>query len=58
MSRREAVTSRGVDIEALDSEIAADNERAASLGLTFTAPSPANDNTAPAPVRKRSGKKS
>ena len=41
MSRREAVTSRGVDIEALDAEIAADKERADSLGLTFTA---ANDN--------------
>jgi len=36
MSRREAVTSRGVDIEALDAEIAADNERATRLGLTFT----------------------
>lgn len=38
MSRREAVTSRGVDIEALDAEIAADNQRAAALGLTFTNP--------------------
>lgn len=38
MSRREAVTSRGVDIEALDAEIAADNQRAASLGLTFINP--------------------
>jgi lambda family phage portal protein len=38
MSRREAVTSRGVDIEALDAEIAADNERAKALGLTFTNP--------------------
>lgn len=38
MSRREAVTSRGVDIEALDAEIAADNARAGSLGLTFTTP--------------------
>ena len=47
MSRREAVTSRGVDIEALDSEIAADNERAASLGLTFTAPIP------PTTIRRR-----
>lgn len=36
MSRREAVTSRGVDIEALDAEIAADKARAESLGLTFT----------------------
>jgi lambda family phage portal protein len=61
MSRREAVTSRGADIEALDAEIAADNERASSLGLVFTqpVPAPANDNeTAPAPSRKRSGKKS
>jgi lambda family phage portal protein len=38
MSRREAVTSRGVDIEALDAEIAADNQRAAALGLKFTNP--------------------
>ena len=38
MSRREAVTSRGVDIEALDDEIAADNKRATELGLTFTPP--------------------
>lgn len=38
MSRREAVTSRGVDIEALDAEIAADNERAAGLGLAFVSP--------------------
>lgn len=37
MSRREAVTARGVDIEALDADIAADNARAAALGLTFTA---------------------
>lgn len=47
MSRREAVAARGVDIEALDAEIAADNQRAASLGLIFTAPPPrppANDN--------------
>lgn len=36
MSRREAVTSRGVDIEALDAEIAADTARAAALGLSFT----------------------
>ncbi len=36
MSRREAVTSRGVDIEALDAEIAADKARADGLGLTFT----------------------
>ncbi|HMM63921.1 MAG TPA: phage portal protein [Mesorhizobium sp.] len=38
MSRREAVTARGVDIEALDAEIAADNQRAAALGLGFTNP--------------------
>lgn len=55
MSRREAVTSRGVDIEALDAEIAADNERASTLGLTFTAPTPVNDNT-PTPVRRRAKK--
>lgn len=44
MSRREAVTSRGVDIEALDAEIAADNERAKTLGLTFGVPAAANEN--------------
>lgn len=38
MSRREAVTSRGVDIEALDAEIAADNARASALGLAFSNP--------------------
>lgn len=42
MSRREAVTARGVDIEALDADIAADNARAAGLGLTFTAGTAAN----------------
>lgn len=36
MSRREAVTSRGVDIEALDAEIAADKARSDGLGLAFT----------------------
>lgn len=36
MSRREAVTSRGVDIETLDAEIAADKKRADDLGLTFS----------------------
>ncbi|GAA4178304.1 phage portal protein [Shinella granuli] len=46
MSRREAVTSRGVDIEALDEEIAADNERAARLGLTFQTVA-ANNNQQP-----------
>lgn len=45
MSRREAVTSRGIDIEALDAEIAADNERASRLGLKFNVP--ANNNTPP-----------
>jgi capsid protein len=39
MSRR-----GGVDIEALDAEIAADNERATSLGLTFQQPVAANGN--------------
>ncbi|MGV8832541.1 MAG: phage portal protein [Devosia sp.] len=43
MSRREAVTSRGVDIETLDAELAADAERAQTLGLTFNVP--ANTNT-------------
>jgi len=38
MSRREAVTSRGVDIEALDQEIATDNARASKLGLSFHNP--------------------
>ncbi|TAH67638.1 MAG: phage portal protein [Rhodopseudomonas palustris] len=37
MSRREAVASRGVDIEALDAEIAADKARSDALGLVFTA---------------------
>ncbi|MGP2492292.1 phage portal protein [Mesorhizobium sp. PUT5] len=48
MSRREAVTSRGVDVEALDAEIAADNQRAASLGLTFQHRPAANQNQPPA----------
>lgn len=43
MSRREAVAARGIDIEALDAEIAADKARAASLGLDFSA-KPANQN--------------
>ncbi|MCD1642463.1 phage portal protein [Aurantimonas coralicida] len=42
MSRREAVTARGLDIEQVDREIADDKARADALGLTFTAP--ANDN--------------
>lgn len=37
MSRRQAVTARGYDIEQIDREIAEDNERAKQLGLTFTA---------------------
>ncbi|MFG1287918.1 phage portal protein [Xanthobacter versatilis] len=37
MSRRQAVAARGYDLEALDAEIAADNARAAALGLTFAA---------------------
>ena len=42
MSRRQAVAARGYDLEALDLEIAADNARAAALGLNFaTAPAPA-----------------
>lgn len=35
MSRREAVASRGLDVEALDQEIAADQEREKALGLAF-----------------------
>ncbi|MFG1375334.1 phage portal protein [Xanthobacter autotrophicus] len=35
MSRREVVAARGYDLEALDAEIAADNARAATLGLSF-----------------------
>lgn len=38
MSRREAVASRGWDIEQLDEEIAADHARATRLGLAFAAP--------------------
>lgn len=38
MSRREAVASRGWDIEQLDAEIAADHERAKRLGLQFGLP--------------------
>lgn len=41
MSRRQAVAGRGYDLETLDSEIAADNARAATLGLSFTMPSAA-----------------
>lgn len=50
MSRREAVTSRGVDIEALDAEIAADNARAASLGLTFQSSNKEIGNADPKPA--------
>lgn len=35
MSRREAVASRGLDVEALDAEIAADRAREKALGLAF-----------------------
>lgn len=38
MSRREAVAARGVDIELLDEEIAADMERAARLGIIDNPP--------------------
>ncbi|MEW9617444.1 phage portal protein [Shinella sp. S4-D37] len=48
-SRREIVASRGLDIEALDAEMAADKARADGLGLTFGTP-PANDNTPPAAI--------
>lgn len=64
MSRREAVTSRGVDIEALDAEIAADKARSDALGLTFkatTTPAPADpaaaDEPDPPPKRRRTSKK-
>lgn len=44
LSRRQAVAERGYNIEALDAEIAADREREARMGLTFTAaPKIAND---------------
>lgn len=42
MSRRQAVAARGYDIEQLDAEIAADNARAAALGLQFNAAQPRN----------------
>jgi capsid protein len=47
MSRRQAVAARGYDLEQLDEEIRADNERAASLGLSFAAPSTAPQGVAP-----------
>ena len=37
-SRRESVASRGYDVEEIDREIAADNERATRLGLAFGQP--------------------
>lgn len=40
MSRRDAVAGRGLDIEQLDQEIAADREREQRLGLTFSATAP------------------
>ena len=45
-SRREVVASRGIDIEALDAEIASDKARAEGLGLVFG--KAANDNEPPA----------
>jgi lambda family phage portal protein len=66
MSRREAVTSRGVDIEALDQEIAADQARADALGLSFTnttstTPAPADpaaaDEPDPPPKRRRTSRR-
>jgi lambda family phage portal protein len=47
MSRRQAVAARGYDLEALDQEIADDNARAASLGLSFAAPAPAAQGVTP-----------
>jgi len=47
MSRRQAVAERGYSVETLDAEIAADREREARLGLTFTAaPNPQAEATA------------
>jgi lambda family phage portal protein len=37
-SRREAVAARGIDVESLDNEIAADRAREERLGLSFAAP--------------------
>ncbi|MFC6494793.1 phage portal protein [Ancylobacter dichloromethanicus] len=48
MSRREAVAARGMDVGALDAEIAADKAREASLGLAFTAPAKVAPAAAPA----------
>lgn len=44
MSRREAVAERGWNVEDLDTEIAADREREARLGLTFAATTEASSN--------------
>lgn len=53
MSRREAVAARGMDVGALDAEIAADKAREASLGLTFTAAAAkAKPAAAPAPIEE------
>ncbi|NJO53782.1 MAG: phage portal protein, partial [Bacteroidales bacterium] len=67
MSRREAVTSRGVDIEALDAEIAADKARADALGLSFNSatsttpalpdPAAADEQDEPQKPRRRRAKK-
>jgi capsid protein len=38
MSRRQAVSARGYDLEVIDREIAEDRDRADRLGLVFTAP--------------------
>jgi capsid protein len=35
-SRRQAVAELGYDVEALDAEIAADRQREAAMGLSFT----------------------
>lgn len=51
MSRRMAVTGRGIDIEALDREIADDARRAKGLGLDFSAkPGPAANTNQPATI--------
>jgi len=39
-SRRQVVAAQGYGVEDLDAEIAADNRRAAELGLTFSNPAP------------------
>ncbi|CAN7202323.1 phage portal protein [Rhizobium sp. LjRoot30] len=44
-TRRALLAARGEDIEQVDAELAADNKRAAELGLNFsTTPKPVNDN--------------